>query len=631
MRNIEKALGSYLSKPTEFALQIVGGWGIGKTYLYRTSLEKIINGKPTFDNGTKRYKPIYISLFGLKSIEDIATKIVMEFYQSKYFTKYFKKQHLSITDSILKIGFRGFLSFSRLGNVNDYLTDIKKIGKNTLEVNELVICFDDLERKDSSFKIEDLTGYINSLVDEGVKVLIISNDAPLYGENESYKNLKEKIIGISIPFIPETANTLKSIVKTRYEGFSEYQKYLVENIDFFIRFTQAAGNNFRHIIYALDCVQNCYSIIKNDVIDSQHEIRVHVIEKLNQICAMIFIFTIEYKASSLKYEDFDVYKNFNTLLLWGSSFSESIDKNENTTDIQVLINKYGLARNEYQFYESIFKYSTAQDEFQIELFITEFKEKFKLEKGKILPQYALLDSLLYPNCYSLTDTEYKEKTLSTLKFAREGSYKPSDYLNVTHFVERFDNILELNIEEVKGALMLGLKKSIESVNNFEVEYSSFETIGALGFKGGINQQLYTFGLNELKLFEENRLKQKQIAFADILCRNLIEFQNRIESDVNFHHDVKTHSFLIYADISKLIDSIHDADGQTLVFLRHFFTRRYDDKNKLKDESSFISKLIELLDSYLSTKKEIKEGKIRTYLIKTFKQSLTSLVEQSGQG
>jgi hypothetical protein len=631
MRNIEKALENYLSKPTEFALQIVGGWGIGKTYLYRTRLEGIIIGKPTFGNAAKKYKPIYVSLFGLKSIEDIATKIVIEFYQSKYFAKYMKKQHLSVTESILKIGFRGFLSFGRLGNLKDYLTEIKELGKNTLDANELVICFDDLERKDSSFKIEDLTGYINSLVDERVKVIILSNDIPLFGENESYKNLKEKIIGISIPFIPETADTIMSIVKTRYEGFSEYQKHLIENLQLLTRFTRSVGNNFRHVIYALDCVQNCFSILKNDVIDCEHEIHTYVTKEMNQICSMVFIFTMEYKSSRLKYSDIDTYKDFNTIMLWGRSSFEGKNQNENTSAIGQLISRYHLAHNEYQFYESIFRYATAQDEFQVDLFIREFTEKFKLDKGKVLPQYVLLESLSYPKCYQLTDSEYKEKTLSALEFAKEGLYKPSDYLNVTHFLERFDNILELDIEKIKEELIVGLKKSVGNVINFEVAYSNFETTGAIGFKGGINEQLYSFGLYELNLLKINQLKQKQVVVADMFCQNLIEFQNRIESDLDFHLDVKAHSFLVYADIGKLIHTIQEADGPTLFFLRHFFTNRYDDKNKLKEEASFIGELIELLDRYLGATKAIKEGKIRIYLIKSLTQSLTSLVEQYGQG
>ncbi len=53
-------------------------------------METLICNKEVYSDNSKKYKPIYISLFGLKSIEDIATKIVLEFYQSKLFKDYFK-------------------------------------------------------------------------------------------------------------------------------------------------------------------------------------------------------------------------------------------------------------------------------------------------------------------------------------------------------------------------------------------------------------------------------------------------------------------------------------------------------------------------------------------------------------
>lgn len=276
MRNLQNVTSDYLSKPTDFAVQVVGSWGYGKTYYYRNTLEPLICNTPTVTNAYKKYKPVYISLFGLKSVEDIATKIVMDFYQSKYFKAYFSKRllrkRLKITQSILKIGLRGFLNFKRLGNVNEYLTDIKTIGENVLDTNELIICFDDLERKDTALRIEDLTGYINSLVDEGIKVLIISNDDLLLKDGDTYKNLKEKIIGISVEFVPNVKETLESIIKARYSAYSVYSKYLTDNIDDLINLSKATNNNFRHIIYALDSLHNCYSKIKSEIFDCKNDI-----------------------------------------------------------------------------------------------------------------------------------------------------------------------------------------------------------------------------------------------------------------------------------------------------------------------------------------------------------------------
>ena len=90
MRNLETIIIEYLSKQTDYAVQIVGSWGYGKTYHYRNNLKKLISNTSVHSDNSKHYKPIYISLFGLKSIEDIATKIVLEFYQTKIFKDYTK-------------------------------------------------------------------------------------------------------------------------------------------------------------------------------------------------------------------------------------------------------------------------------------------------------------------------------------------------------------------------------------------------------------------------------------------------------------------------------------------------------------------------------------------------------------
>jgi len=73
-------LKQYVQIETNYALIIDGEYGIGKTYFYKElaspELKKI--ALPT--NETKKYRPIYISLFGLKSIDEISRLIFLELY-----------------------------------------------------------------------------------------------------------------------------------------------------------------------------------------------------------------------------------------------------------------------------------------------------------------------------------------------------------------------------------------------------------------------------------------------------------------------------------------------------------------------------------------------------------------------
>lgn len=631
MRNLQNITSDYLSKPTDFAVQVVGSWGYGKTYYYRKTLEPLICNTPTVTNATKKYKPVYISLFGLKSVEDIATKIVMDFYQSKYFKAYFSKRllrkRLKITQSVLKIGLRGFLNFKRLGNVNDYLTDIKTIGENVLDTNELIICFDDLERKDTALKIEDLTGYINSLVDEGIKVLIISNDDLLLKDGEIYKNLKEKIIGISVEFVPNVKETLESIIKARYSSFPVYSKYLTENIDDLIKLSNATNNNFRHIIYALDSLHHCYSKIKIGVLDCKHEISDKLQVEIRNISFLTIALAIEFKSSLLNYKELNDFSNENITLheLFASS-SQNTNPNIDKNKYEIFIEKYNIPKEEYRLYKSIFNYVTAYEEFEISDFIIEFKKAFRLEKGKVLPQYEVLNELSYNNCFNLTDTEYQEKTLAIIQFAEDGKYSPADYLSVMHYCERLDNVLDLNLEEVKDKLFAGFSKLIAALpSSSDISFTQFEMSGRMGEISEINKKLYQACMAEIKSFKERKIQENIETIANLLTKDVAEFENRYRNDASFKGDLSYYSFLNYIDLEKFITNLKTSDSQTIFFLRHFFKDRYENFEKLKDEFENFKLFTKLLSTYSETLNQENANKIRKYVVAEFVKALNEII------
>jgi hypothetical protein len=630
MKNLEKIASDYLLKQTDFAIQIVGSWGYGKTYYYRNTLEDLIYATPTYTDASKNYKPIYISLFGLKSVEDIATKIVLDFYQSKLFKTYLKKtevkKRLKITQSILKIGLRGFLNFQQLGSPNEYLTDIKTIGENVLDTSELVICFDDLERKDSSLNIEDLTGYINSLVDEGIKVLIISNEDLLLKSGDQYKNIKEKIIGITVEFVPNVAETLKNIIKRRYSTFPVFTSYLNENIDLLINLSETIDNNFRHLTYALDSLHDCYSQIRNQIIDGNNEIK----EKVNEELKNIFVFTIalavEYKSSRLKYGDKSDYEASNIFLedLFADNTMADSSKNDTTeTKLNTLLSSYKIPREQYHFYESIFNYVTGHDEFSIDNFIVEFKKIFHLEKGNILPQYTVLNSLNYPNCFSLDDKAYQEQTLKLIEYASEGRYSPVEYLSIMHYVERFDNILNLNLEDVKNKLLAGLITVIKIGAFPDHSYSQFDMSGRMSEISAINKQLYKEGMAAIKQEKRNKIKQKILNAVDLLTSDIQEFQRRYETEQDFRLHLDHYGFLNNVEPSTLLEKIKVADNHTLFFLQQFFRDRYRDRAKLIQEFESLKNITDLLIQYNSELSATQTQKIKAYVVNQLTNTLIS--------
>jgi Cdc6-like AAA superfamily ATPase len=88
MQKLNEIVDLYLKMSTNYALLITGEWGIGKTYYFKKVLSERISKTPVFNDNRKKYKPILISLFGLKSIEEIQLQIFLCLYPLLKGTKF---------------------------------------------------------------------------------------------------------------------------------------------------------------------------------------------------------------------------------------------------------------------------------------------------------------------------------------------------------------------------------------------------------------------------------------------------------------------------------------------------------------------------------------------------------------
>ncbi|MFB5087051.1 P-loop NTPase fold protein [Psychrobacillus sp. PGGUH221] len=189
MDQIAINIKQYLKTPsTNFALQINGEWGSGKTYYLKTTAKDIIE--------EEGFRFCYISLNGISKIDNIKKSL---FYE------------LSSSISSISgkgIGFMRTLSewatpvHSSVDVTNKILASIEsKFIEITPEIIEKsVVCFDDLERI-SGITLEELFGFINSnlLEHTNMKVIILSNESEIL-EKERVVKIKEKIIGRTLNF-----------------------------------------------------------------------------------------------------------------------------------------------------------------------------------------------------------------------------------------------------------------------------------------------------------------------------------------------------------------------------------------------------------------------------------------------
>lgn len=624
MRNIEQVIKSYLSKPTQYAIQITGKWGVGKTYHFKNNLATLIESVPTYHNAKKKYKPLYISLFGLKSVDEIAAKMVFDFFGAKAFKEYLKKTEskkaLRIRQGIPKTWIRSFLSFKCPGNADDYLTDVRQLGQKVPNTSELLICFDDVERKHPDLSFESLAGYISCLVDEGIKVLVISGE-DLLSENDQYAILKEKMIGISVPYIPDVPKTVRNIVTAKYSRFSTYYDFLTNNIQLISDTAKAANSNFRRLIYALDVLFDVHSLIEKNIFDIRHEIASALRKELPYITRLTLAFSIEFKSSSLTNEK---KGNYNQTALYFDEIFDIRQTSDEKEDIGLFLKKYGIEKRYYKFFESIFDFTTSHSEFIIEDFVAEFKEIYHLQNGSIPLHYQVFNELSYPECLDLSDVAYMQKTHEMIEYAKEGKYILNEYLVIMQYSERFNNMLGLDLESVKKDLIVGLRKAIRALTDKSaLQFEQFKLSNGNAMSS-YSRDLLNAGnesIEELKKTNEAALAKDCL---HILLEDSLEFQHLLETDAQFRYHAFLYPILSEAEPEEFVERVKRKSNKELRFITLFFRERFADKENLKKEISHIMKIKDLLTVYRNDLLAEENANIRTFVVEDLLSTLSQM-------
>ncbi len=248
-----KTIKNYLKVETNYAVILNGKYGIGKTHFFKEVLTPEIRKIPTSENEQKNYIPIHISLFGYKSLEDIQSAIFLEIHS------WLKTKGGRLASGITKTIARGIVRLNGLGNIDNYIEDINPKSQDLIDYNQLIICFDDLDRKHPSLELSEVFGFINSLVEnQEAKIIIITNSDFLEKES-NYAEIKEKVVGASIEYIPNPDKVFDQIIETRYKGEKEYLSFLIKHKELILQSIALNENNFRNLIYFLSHFRSIFS------------------------------------------------------------------------------------------------------------------------------------------------------------------------------------------------------------------------------------------------------------------------------------------------------------------------------------------------------------------------------------
>lgn len=170
-----------LSDSENKVVALSGKWGTGKSHLWRELKES------SHDDKVK--SALYVSLFGLGSMDDVKLRIVQSAIPNAEGHPRLWEGAKQTTKAVIKT-LEGFhKSFSALNGLNELaLLVVPSILKDK------VIVLDDIERKHDKLSIDEVMGFIDEFTQQhGARIILILNSDQL-GDRSMWDKLREKVI-----------------------------------------------------------------------------------------------------------------------------------------------------------------------------------------------------------------------------------------------------------------------------------------------------------------------------------------------------------------------------------------------------------------------------------------------------
>ncbi|EAK2886407.1 hypothetical protein C9H94_09450, partial [Campylobacter jejuni] len=140
-------IANFLNKKSKKCLAINGPWGVGKTHLWKQIEKKL-------SKVNKDKKVVYIDLFGKESYKQILEEIVFKIHGN--YNK-IMNTFSQITTKIAKIKSAGTINI----NPDAIFSFLKKE-----DFNNIIVCFDNIERRSDNLSLKEILGLVNLLKEE---------------------------------------------------------------------------------------------------------------------------------------------------------------------------------------------------------------------------------------------------------------------------------------------------------------------------------------------------------------------------------------------------------------------------------------------------------------------------------
>lgn len=602
-------LTDYIKNPKmNYAILLDGEWGSGKTYFIKNKFEK--------DNKNV----IYIPLYGIKNREDIDKKIYYKILEKNMPTQITKSKCLqkgfkiakktgdaifSITNEVIKKVFN--IDVSGIKNITG--SEIISLFKN---ISDYIIIFDDLER--CEIPINEILGYINEYVEHrNVKCIIVANEEEInkinydynyelkvlsclnndidYGDkqeeaiygfstvrenkkiniekiknrisnmyegNKKYQEIKEKLIGITIKYVPDISVIYDELIQEYEKNNKKLYDFLKINKESCIDILKLNNCcNIRTIIFLLDRFEKLYN-----------EINKHDIDKKDIIIDLVFK-NIIFSSIGIK-NGIDIRK-----VLSGAMCSNSVTLKN---DLKQSHNNYYTAFN----------------------FVDDFIVNGNIDKDKMIKSIEYYLSINYEKIdendpynkikiyWELEDEEIKESLRGIWSNIKNNKYNYQLFPKIIYALSCIEN---LDFEK-------------EMIQNIIDEMGKYIEENKIGF---IDFHIFARDEQVAEIYNKNikKIKDKiEISGKNKNESSLKEIFNSEDWGIKLHEYIRKQDylnkrqFLKDFDINLIVDKIKESNSKNIYYFKYCIDAIYNFSN-LKDyfmnDLEKMSQLIEELD------------------------------------
>lgn len=604
---IKERILTYIGKEkTNYAMMISGEWGTGKTHLLQNKIMPAIS-LASLPNSDNKYRPVYVSLSGISTTERLK-ELMFESINLKP-----QKKETQLEFEIAQ--------FDNQKSENDFKP-------KSLIPENIVFCFDDLERAHPPF-IEELFSYINTYIEHsGNKVLFVADKKKLqeYLGNK-FTTIKEKYIRRSFDL-----DTTYDVIFNKYvisepdkndSTTSEDDKtsFKLEHSDRVLiekTFITGQCKNLRTLQFTIDSLEEilqAFDSVKGNINEEYHTTLRELIVFYTSFVSLEYKKGVPYyiiqsvnfpnRVFSPNEQGFD----FLNILVPSTENQEDIEETKDQKESKKLENLYFPKKGDFfpdyperEHFDSIGEYIDS-GEFKAE------KLRIELEKiaASLIRKEGSDDDKIRQkinSIYDVSDSEARVIIVEVLEAIENTSYtKLSTYLSLFSdlLILEHHKIHDFNVDE---AIFKIFTESIEkSISDKKLKIEPFlyeQTSGNWIIDSIQSEKFHRFRKCILEVNEELDSDTDMDSSVEAIINAIGGTEEELNKNVVEGKDSYT---LKDADALPIVERLKESTPRAIDLFIGALNRRYELKwghTQASYERGFINKMLELVDNHLNS-------------------------------